>query len=143
MTRRLIAALTFTGLAVSLSGCGALGGAPTAEVGECLNMENLQEAEVDEIPTVECGEEHDGQVVHTFDMPDGDYPSDEEWQTAIEQGCIEGFEDYVGSSYDDSTIALRDLSPTAESWDAGDRAVLCIGYLEDSTSTESFRGSKV
>lgn len=141
--RRPIAALTLTGLALSLSGCGGLFAGPTAEVGECVQMETLQDPEIDEILTLECTEEHDGQVVHTFEMPAGDYPSNEEWQSAIRSGCTKGFEEYVGIAYDDSTLTLQDLSPTEEAWDADDRSVLCITYLEEETTTESFEGAKI
>ncbi|MGB3764508.1 MAG: septum formation family protein, partial [Ornithinimicrobium sp.] len=111
MTRRLPVSLPLVALVLGLSGCSMLG-APTAEVGECVQMSDLEAAQIDSIPTVDCSEEHDGQVVATFEGPDGDYPSAEEWQTIIREGCTEGFEDYVGITYEDSTLTLRDLSPT-------------------------------
>ena len=142
MTRRLQVSLPLAGLALGLTGC-ALAGAPTAEVGECVQMSDLEEAEIDSIPTVDCREEHDGEVVATFEGPDGDYPSAEEWQVIIREGCTQGFEDYVGVTYEDSELTLRDLSPTKEGWEADDRSVLCLAYLDGETTTESFEGAKI
>lgn len=45
------------------------------------------------------------QVAVSYEMPDGDYP--------------------------------REQEPTEDSWDAGDREVLCLVYLPDDTTTES------
>ncbi len=142
MTRSLYVSLPLAALTLSLGGCSLLG-APTAEVGECVQMSDLQAAEIDEIPTVDCGEEHDGQVVATFEGPAGDYPSAEEWQTIIREGCTEGFEDYVGVTYEESSLTLQDLSPTEEGWDADDRGVLCLAYLDGETTTESFEGAEI
>lgn len=143
MTRRSLAMVTLAWMALSVGGCSTLVSTPSAEVGECVQMDGLQSAQVDEIPTVDCGQEHDGQVVHKFDAPDGDYPDTDEWQTIIREGCIAGFEDYVGQSYEESTIDLQDLSPTEDGWKDGDRSVLCIGYLSGETTTESFEGSQL
>lgn len=142
MTRRPLATLSLAGLTLSLGGCSLLS-APSAEVGECVQMADLQAAEVQDIPTVDCTEEHDGQVVSKFVAPAGDYPTDEEWQTIIQDGCTGGFEEYVGTSYDESSLNLQDLSPTEEGWDADDRSVICIGYLDGETTTESFENAEI
>lgn len=134
-------ATVVTSIAIlAASGCGAQ--VPTAEVGDCLQMKSL-EGEVTQIPTVDCTEEHDAQVVHAFDMPEGDYPSDEEWATVIEEGCLEGFEEFIGISYADSSLSVRDLSPTQESWEADDRQVLCVAFTEAEPATESFEDAKI
>lgn len=105
-------------------------------------MESL-DGEVTEIPTVDCAEEHDAQVVGAFDMPGEDYPSDEEWTSEIEKSCLKGFEEFVGLEYAESTLSVRDLSPTEESWEAGDRQVLCIAFTEAEPATESFEGAEI
>ncbi|MBA2696816.1 MAG: septum formation family protein [Ornithinimicrobium sp.] len=126
---------------LSAAGCGLLDPAPSAEVGDCVDMATLQEEEVTEIPTVDCTQEHDGQLAVSFQMPEGDYPSDQEFQDALEEECLSGFEEFIGTGYADSSLEIYDLSPTQESWDAGDRRVLCLVYLPDDTTTESFEGS--
>lgn len=127
--------------AVVLSGCGLLEDGPTAEVGDCVDIATLRGEEIDDVPTVECTEEHDGQVAVSFTMPDGDYPSEQQWQDVIGDKCVSGFEEFVGTSYKDSSLDIYDLSPTKDSWEAGDREVLCLVYLTDDTTTESFKGS--
>lgn len=134
-------AAVFAVSAVLLAG-GCAQEAPTADVGECLQMESLT-GEVTEIPTVDCAEEHDGQVVSAFDMPGEDYPSDEEWTAEIEERCLSGFEEFVGIAYAESALSVRDLSPTEDSWEAGDRQVLCIAFTEAEPATESFEGSEI
>jgi len=125
-------------------GCGiAAPQAPSAEVGDCLDMAGVEQAQVSEIPTVDCAQKHDGQVVHAFEMRDGDYPDDREWSTAIEEGCTEGFEDVVGIAYAESELMVQDLSPTRESWEAGDRQVLCLAFLTGETTSTSFEGSEL
>ncbi|MGB5936893.1 MAG: septum formation family protein [Ornithinimicrobium sp.] len=128
------------GAVFAASGCAQQ--APTADVGECLQTESL-EGEVRDLPTMDCSEEHDAQVVHVFDMPGEDYPSDEEWTTTLEENCLAGFEEYVGVEYAESTLSVRDLSPSEESWDAGDRQVLCIAFTEGEPATESFEGAEI
>lgn len=61
----------------------------------------------------------------------------------FEKGCTAGFEDYVGLSYEESSLVLQDLSPTQEGWDADDRSVLCLAYLEDETTMESFENAQI
>lgn len=128
-------------VALTSAGCSLPGAGPTAEVGDCVETSTLEGEEIDDIPTVECTEEHDGQVAVSYQMPDGDYPSEQEWQDVIGDECVSGFEAFVGTAYADSALEIYDLSPTEESWDAGDREVLCLVYLPDDTTTESFEGS--
>lgn len=137
-------------LVLTLAGCGMLGGTtfPTAEVGECLNVEELnsqlggaEQGEITELPTVDCAEEHDAEVFSAFDLEEGDYPGDEAVQTEAER-CLTDFEDYVGTTYEESSLAVVQLYPLEQTWEQGDREILCIAYtLDGSTVTETFRDS--
>ena len=139
MQHRLATAVAI-GVVLATSGCAAQ--APTADVGECLQAESL-EGEVSELPIVDCDEEHDAQVVHSFDMPGEDYPSDEEWAGEIEERCLENFEEFVGIAYADSALRVRDLSPTEASWETGDRQVLCIAFTGGEPVSESFEDAQI
>ncbi len=144
MAKPFVALLTVAGLAMMLSGCSALAGAQPAEVGDCVQIGDIAEGgEVDGVPTVDCGEAHDGQVVHIFDLPDGDFPSNEEVVDAVDENCREGFETFVGMAFDESTLALNWLSPIEEGWEKGDRSVQCVAYLEGETTTSSFEGANI
>lgn len=125
-----------------VGGCGAFEAeVPTAEVGECLQQEFLAGDEVDEIPVLDCSEEHDSQVVGVFDAREGDYPGEEEWTQIVTDGCLPAFEEFVGVDYGDSELRVSQLTPAEDLWDDGDREVLCLAYLDGETTTESFEGS--
>jgi Septum formation len=128
-------------LLASLAGCSpAVGTSP--ELGDCLQRESVAGAEVETVPTVDCSEEHDAQVVAVFDARDGGYPTDEEWEQLLVDGCLAGFEEFVGVPYEESQLELQDLTPVEEGWADGDREVICIAFLADgSVTTESFEGS--
>lgn len=136
-----LAAAGVVAVALSLSSCSTV---PTAEVGECVDIADL-EGELTEIPTVDCSEEHDGEVIHSFELPDGDFPGDEAILEAVEEGCVgEAFESYVGLDWESSELQMTDISPNQTTWDeADDREVLCIAYLDGSTTTESFEGAGI
>lgn len=127
-------------VAVALSGCSS--SAPTAEVGDCMDYAGLS-GEIQELPTLDCAEAHDAQVVAKFDLRDGEFPTDEEYVAALEENCLPAFEEYVGVPYPESTLAIADLSPLEEGWDSGDREVLCVAYTTDGPVTESFEGSNL
>lgn len=100
------------------------------EVGDCVDEPQAATEGVEEIESVQavpCGEPHDGEVYAAFDLPDSDYPGDDEVSAAGEDRCVEEFETFVGASYDDSKYDITSLFPTRESWESqGDREYVCI-----------------
>ena len=133
--------------AVALSGCAFLqSSAPSLEVGECLNITNLPE-EITELPAVNCDEPHEAEVFYVFDLADGTYNQVSIFAT-IDETCVEQFEPYVGTSYWESELFYDAYYPLEESWNAGDREVMCIVYAADPTTgtpvntTGSLQGSQ-
>lgn len=63
MSKRYMAVLAGAGIGLALSGCSALLAPPSADVGEWVNISDLPGAVIDEIPTVDYTETHDGEVV--------------------------------------------------------------------------------
>jgi len=61
--------------------------------------------------------------VHIFDLPDGDFRSNEEVLAAVDENCRDGSKTFVGTAFDESTLALNWLSPLEEGWEKGDRSV--------------------
>ena len=121
---------------------GGTGGVATAEVGSCVNMDDLS-GQILEIPTVSCDESHDGQLIGKFDMEDGDYPGDDGVQAAAEEQCVPLFNDFVGIDYSSSSLMLNYVGPSEETWTgADDREVLCFAYT-DSPTTGSWEGSGI
>jgi hypothetical protein len=145
VNRRLIstsfAALAGVGLLGSLAACSSVA---TVETGTCLNTSDLQ-GQIEEFNELDCTEEHDAQVVGKFELEDGDFPGDETITAEAEEQCAATFEEYVGISYDESSLSLNFIGPTEQTWDqASDREVICIAFTSDgSTVTESWEGAAV
>lgn len=147
MSRRIVrttlALVGAAGLAASLSACGSQ--VATVDAGACSNVSDL-EGELTEIPTVDCGEAHDAQFIHVFDIDqDGDFPGADAINAAAQEGCLAGFEDFIGLSYEESVLELQWIPPNEDTWGpANDRQVLCVAFLTDgTTTTESWEGAAI
>lgn len=102
--------------------------ATDVEVGSCI-ADVPESSRVVTLPTVDCAEEHGGEVYAVLNMPDGDYPGTsviDGWQNK----CPEALATYSPEAMVDDTVGVYVLYPTQETWDAGDRAVTCIATLE-------------
>lgn len=120
-------------------------------VGDCIVYPEEQAAEQSaetteapsEIETVSCEQPHDSEVYTVFDLPDGDFPGDEEVMAAADERCAGDFEAFVGNSYDNSILDIEYFFPSEESWSFdGDREVACMVYhLEGEQLTGSVKGS--
>ncbi len=129
--------------ALVLSACGQ-GNVFSLEIGTCFNDENPDGTEVLDVPVVDCSEAHDAEVFYLFDMPDGDFPGQNELLDAASAGCYDQFEAYVGRDYESSALYYWTLTPTSGSWDAGDREIACIlNEVDGSQMTGSMKGSGV
>ncbi|WP_060916115.1 septum formation family protein [Microbacterium oleivorans] len=73
--------------------------------------------------------------------PTAEFPGDEAVSDAAEEICYDAFADYVGGSYEDSTLEYWYYLPTAESWAHGDRMARCVIGLEEGTIAGSAAGS--
>ena len=91
---------------------------------------------------VGCTEPHQGEVFHRFEVtvPPGEpYPGDTEASRRADEGCAAGFSPYVGLPYNESRLNYLYYYPSAETWEIGDRGVMCIVYGGD--PEELFRTS--
>jgi hypothetical protein len=114
-------------------------------VGDCFDDpygETDEWVEVDGVLLVPCDGPHDLEAFHRFELPDGEFPSDEAMDRAVDEECIPAFEGFVGRPYEDSELDLAFLTPSADSWADGDREVLCSLYAMDLSQLEgSMEGS--
>ncbi len=111
-------------------------------VGDCFDDVSLEPTEVSDVPAVSCDTPHDNEVFHVWQISGGDFPGEEPLNTQGIDGCLEPFETYVGVDYTDSRLDLFPISPTAESWEQGDREIVCALYdLSLEQLTESMKGS--
>ncbi len=95
--------------------------------GDCLITPSFDE--VDEVQSVEgvpCTEPHDSQAYDAFDIVGyTEYPAAEIDDLAVE-GCVERFESFVGTPYQDSELYIAWLTPSAIGWEQGDHEVQCM-----------------
>lgn len=138
--RLALALVSGVALAATLSACSP--SVPTAEVGACTNLDDL-EGEIFEFVTVDCSEPHDAQFVGKFELDHPEFPGEDTIHAEAEAGCAERFESFVGVPEEESELVFDYFAPDQELWDdANDREVLCVAFLVDgSTTTESFEGS--
>lgn len=100
------------------------------EVGTCFDDGDLTASEVSSVDDLDCSEPHDNEVYALFDVALSAY-SEELIGEEADDGCFERFESYVGQDYFVSELEFFTLTPTEESWDNGDREVVCALYHVD------------
>ena len=160
---RVITRLTLLGIAVSFSstGCGLFGddeSVATArdveafdlQIGYCFNgpdadgqAQATAGSEVERVTVVSCSDAHDFEIFHTFELDDGPYPGGDELENLWIQGCLERFDDFVDSGFDESMLDISAIFPTERSWnELGDREVLCsVTAVDGEPRSRSARGS--
>lgn len=111
-------------------------------VGDCFNDPG-QVVQVDALETVPCSEPHDLEVFHEFELADADQlPAPDQLEEQVAAQCLPAFEAFVTIPYQDSTLDIWILEPTAESWRAGDRTVQCSVFdTSGATLTGTARGA--
>ncbi|MEM9131664.1 MAG: septum formation family protein [Actinomycetota bacterium] len=116
---------------------------PGGDDEETTTTEAGEGSEVERVTVVSCGDAHDFEIFHTFELDDGTYPAPEELENLWIQGCLARFEDFVGSSFDESMLDISAIFPTERSWDElGDREVLCsVTAVDGEPRAGSARGS--
>ena len=121
---------TFAGavLVVLLAACSGES-VLSLEVGQCAQLPDQSGGSVSSLETVECDQAHDAEVYHLFDLPDGEFPGAAGVQEQASTGCLEAFEGYTGTPFEESPLQFSALTPTEEGWGRGDQEVVC--YLFD------------
>ncbi|MGV8884192.1 MAG: septum formation family protein [Microbacteriaceae bacterium] len=136
----LIAVSTTALLVVGLAGCSLIGDAVgkvvdvdgdtsafDVSVGDCVNDAEATDAEeVANVTIVKCTVEHDYEAYKSIVIPEGAFPGSSEIETTAGDGCQAAFDGFVGTPYDESTLDFTYLAPTSQSWDEGDREILCM-----------------
>jgi hypothetical protein len=144
---RIIALLAMGAASLVLAGCSLLPGGSTGGdtasnspdegddvfsivVGDCLNDADVAEV-VSTVPIVDCAEPHDSEAYYAEDLPDGDFPGDDAISSSAEGICAGPFESFVGLADADSIYTYYYYSPTEQSWENGDREILCVAATDD------------
>ncbi len=128
-------------LALALMTAACSGNVFDLEVGQCFDDPDSFD-EVANVDIVDCAEPHDNEVYHVFDLADGDYPGLAAVEADAGDGCLAQFEPFVGRDYASSQLDVRYLYPTPETWDEGDREIVCSLFdLSGDPMTGSQQGS--
>lgn len=137
--------------ALALAGCGIIGGDdnepkrdPSGKVTESSDSADVfalkvgdctgafaDGDEVENLPVIPCEKPHEFEVFSRSNLPDGDFPGDEDVTTAANKACTSEFKGFVGVKYDLSELFVNFLVPTKETWKEGDREILCMVYAGD------------
>ena len=139
MFRRSFAAGAAALAALGLSACGG-DSVTNLGVGDCFTESAISDnTAVTNVPTVDCTQPHEYEVIGTHTHEGGDWPGAAAVEIAAYEACAAEFESYVGSLYATSSILLVPMNPTEEGWAGGDRESLCLAQTE--TRSSSVEGS--
>jgi hypothetical protein len=109
--------------------------------GDCVNglKESRFLTRVDGVP---CTTPHQSEVFSVFNLPDGDYPGEDEVLKKAEDGCADRFEDYAPNAKDEDLedLELFYLYPIRSAWSRGDREVTCLAHDPAGGRVGSLRG---
>ena len=93
---------------------------------------------------VDCSQSHTFELFASLEHPAGQesgYPSD--MSEYAEGECILRFNEFIGIPYEDSVFEVWWVEPVPETWNVGDRQVICIvGRLDQQQSTGTAEGSE-
>jgi len=159
LIRWVLTALIFGGIYLfstlgdaSRDGSGAISGAGDLEVmslqaGDCFNDPEDFDEVVFDVAAIPCSEPHDNEAFAVQSLaaafPGDAFPGpDVLWEHSYEICSGALFDSYVGTRYLDSALDVFSFTPSAESWDEGDREFVCALYrLDYGQLTETARGS--
>lgn len=116
-----IALLTLV-IALFAAGCSK-GNVFELSVGQCFDDQT--DTLVSDVPMKDCAEPHDNEVYAVFDVAGESLPLSD---TMLE-GCFDRFDAAIGEPYATSIYDFAAFTPTDDSWEKGDREVICYGFV--------------
>ena len=112
-------------------------------VGDCWDIKDPAANVVDNVTARPCGESHKYEVFFIGSLPEGAYPTEDEFSTYVGSACVSAFGSYIGTAYADSSLDITWLYPKSDGWAAGDRTVECSAYNPTANKlTASLKGSR-
>ena len=94
--------------------------------GECFSNPEIEGTTLTDVDVVDCDSPHLAEVFARVPVDGGDeFPGNTAVRAAAETCIGDLFASYVGIDYNQSIYYVHTISPSAETWDAGDRHVLC------------------
>ncbi|UYN83897.1 MAG: septum formation family protein [Microcella sp.] len=94
-------------------------------VGDCIDgLGSL--GEISTVATVPCDAEHEGEVYASIVVSGTSFPGSDALVSRAEIECRAALEQLVGVTYFETPLDFVYLAPTADSWSADDREILCV-----------------
>lgn len=110
------------------------------KIGDCLNDATISE-EVTSVPFVDCAEPHDSEVFARTDTTGDVFPGNETLETELATFCRgDVFTQFIGIPYADSVYDTSGYFPSQQSWDSGDRELLCTVWDPSAQVTGTLAG---
>ena len=102
-------------------------------VGDCFDdtaaLGAEEAGEVSNLPGVPCNDPHANEVYAVFAVDVDSFPGDEAMGELAFAKCLERFEGFVGTIYEESVLDITALYPSDQSWSLqDDREVVCAVY---------------
>lgn len=114
-------------LAMVLTACGDEVVFVDLQAGQCFDNPQIEGSTLTDVDVVDCDEPHLAEVFARLRVDGGDeFPGNAAVAAVADTCTAEPFSSYVGSDYNASIYYSHSVSPTAETWEAGDRHVMCI-----------------
>lgn len=118
------------------------------QTGDCYN--NPSEDELYELELVDCTAPHEYETFAAIEYdagPDEPYPGEAVLDEFSEEYCLAEFASYVGTTYEKSALYYYYLPPSEQTWEDGDRLIVCTLFAQDANGDlvireESARGSQ-
>lgn len=119
-------------------------------IGDCFERRELDVVPGDDNKQTEitlklpCDLPHRNEIFDVIDYPSTpDYPGEPTLRDYAKRNCVRGFQDFVGSEYELSSLEIGYVIPTPQNWGPGRERIGC--YVYDSTGERlvgSMRGSQ-
>ncbi len=112
-------------------------------VGDCLT-DFPAGGSIDKATGTPCTEPHEYEVYAETYLADESETVPADIREQASDFCLSSYKSFVGLAYDDSTLAVTNLYPTADSWVGGDKELTCLISLENqATHNYSLKNSKL
>ncbi len=106
------------------------------EEGDCFDDPEVS-TDIRAVPPVACDQPHDNEVFATFDLVGATYPGGEALEDEALAGCTDRFPGQVDARFAEADLVIGVLVPTRDSWEDGDREVVCVVSSPDGLLTGS------
>lgn len=112
------------------------------KVGDCLANPGNNPT-VQTLTRLDCAQPHYTEAYASFDLTGSDFPGEDQVKANAVAGCDNQFTTFVGIPRTSSSLDVSFMTPTADTWAGGDRAVTCMVFQKGGADVVgSLRGSK-